>query len=56
MTVLVNGRAVARISSLETPVWVADEQVVRIYGTVVDAGWEDELHSAREEDIVAPRE
>jgi prevent-host-death family protein len=52
VTVLVNGRAVARIVPLETPAWVAGEQAARIYGTAVDSGWEDELRAAREEDIV----
>ena len=52
VTVLVNGRAVARIVPLETPGWVAGEQAGRIYGAVVDAGWQDELRAAREEDTV----
>lgn len=52
VTVLVNGRAVARIVPLETPAWVAGEQAGRIYGTAVDAVWEDELRAAREDDIV----
>jgi prevent-host-death family protein len=52
VTVMVNGRAVARIVPLETPAWVVGEQAGRIYGTVVDAGWAVELRSAREEDVV----
>jgi prevent-host-death family protein len=53
VTVLVNGRAVARIVPLETPPWVAGEQARRIYGTAVDAGWQDELRATREEDGIA---
>ena len=52
VTVLVNGRAVARIVPLETPAWVDGEQAARIYSTAVDPGWEGELRAAREEDIV----
>lgn len=52
VTVLVNGRAVARIVPLETPAWVAGEQAGHIYDTAVDAGWEGELRSARGDDIV----
>ena len=52
VTVLVNGRAVARIVPLETPAWVTGEQAGRIYGTAVDTGWETELLETREEDIV----
>ena len=52
VTVLVNGRPVARIVPLETPAWVAGEQAGRIYGTSVDSGWEDELRAARTEDFV----
>jgi prevent-host-death family protein len=52
VTVLVNGRAVARIVPLETPAWVVGEQAARIYGTVVDAAWEDDLRAARGEDVV----
>lgn len=52
VTVLVNGRAVARIVPLETPAWVSGEQAGRIYNTAVDAGWEEELRAARTEDVV----
>jgi prevent-host-death family protein len=52
VTVLVNGRAVARIVPLETPAWVAGERAERIYGTIGDPGWEDELRAARTEDFV----
>ena len=52
VTVSINGRAVARIVPLETPVWVDGEQAGRIYSTAVDSGWEDDLNAAREEDIV----
>jgi prevent-host-death family protein len=52
VTVVVNGRAVARIVPLETPAWVAGDRAGRIYGTAVDPGWEGELRAAREEDIV----
>ncbi|WP_264890965.1 type II toxin-antitoxin system Phd/YefM family antitoxin [Mycobacterium kiyosense] len=52
VTVLVNGRAVARIVPMETPAWVAGEQAGSIYRTAVDSGWEDELRAAREEGIV----
>ncbi|MBI2701934.1 MULTISPECIES: type II toxin-antitoxin system Phd/YefM family antitoxin [Mycobacterium] len=51
VTVLVNGRAVARIVPIATPAWVAGEQAARIY-TAVDPGWEDELRAAREDDTV----
>lgn len=52
VTVLVNGRAVARIVPLEAPAWVAGERAERIYGTTVDPGWEDELRATRTEDFV----
>ena len=52
VTVLVNGRAVARIVPLETPAWVDGEQAARMYSTAVDPSWEGELRAAREEDIV----
>ncbi len=52
VTVVVNGRAVARIVPLETPAWVAGDLAGRIYRTAVDPGWEGELRAAREEDIV----
>lgn len=52
VTVLVNGRAVARIVPMERPSWVAGEQAGRIYGAAVDSGWEGELRAAREEDTV----
>ena len=52
VTVSINGRAVARIVPLETPVWVDGVQAGRIYSTAVDPGWEGELRAAREEDIV----
>jgi len=52
VTVSVNGRAVARIVPLETPVWVDSDRAKRIYTAPVDTGWETELRSARQEDIV----
>ena len=52
VTVMVSGRAVARIVPLETPAWVDGERAGRIYSTAVDSGWEDDLNAAREEDIV----
>ena len=39
VTVLVNGRAVARIVPLETPPWVDGERAGHIYTTAVDPGW-----------------
>lgn len=52
VTVLVNGRAVARIVPLETPPWVDGERAGHIYNTAVDPGWEGELRAGRGEDIV----
>jgi prevent-host-death family protein len=52
VTVLVNGRAVARIVPLERPAWVDGEQAGHIYNTAVDPGWEGELRAGRREDIV----
>ena len=52
VTVLVNGRAVARIVPLETPAWVDGEQAARMYSTAVDSGWEEELQATREEDSI----
>jgi prevent-host-death family protein len=52
VTVMVSGRAVARIVPLETLAWVDGERAGRIYSTAVDPGWEGELCAAREEDSI----
>lgn len=53
VTVLVNGRAVARIVPLETLAWVDGVKAQQLYSTAVDSGWEGELRAAREGDVVA---
>lgn len=52
VTVLVSGRAVARIVPLETTAWVAAERAERIYREAVDPDWEGELQTMRQEDVV----
>jgi prevent-host-death family protein len=52
VTVSVNGRAVARIVPLETPVFVDGDRAERIFAAPVDIGWEADLRSAREEEAV----
>lgn len=52
VTVSVSGRPVARIVPLESQAWVDGEHAARIYGVPVDAEWESELRTAREEDTV----
>lgn len=55
VTVMVSGRAVARIVPLENPAWVSGERAGRIYSSAVDPGWEEELRAARAEDVVGDR-
>jgi len=52
VTVSVNGRPVARIVPIETPVWVDGTRAAHIYNARVDAQWQADLTSAREDEVV----
>lgn len=52
VTVSVNGRPVARIVPIETPVWVDGARAERIYDAAVDAQWQIDLINSREDEVV----
>lgn len=51
--VSVNGRPVARIVPIDVPPWVDGKRAADIYTAEVDAQWEADLVSAREDETFA---